>query len=445
MSITIFIAVFFSSIVGAQLFGISINKIALLPLEVMLILKNTNGLKFAVSKIQRRLLVWQIFSTFSAFAGIIFVVLYSNQSMGVVKVNLLYIISVLFIYCPIALLLWNSKDKDEYCSMFKRYFIYTARIHALWGFAQFILYYTIKFDLNRFVFEEAFGGMLGGGSKWTALSNLADSGGGILLRVTGLNHDAAFLGMLLIVAFVLESKYIWKYIYIACMIISFSRSAIFTLIAVLVYGTIKSRKVCDIKINLKKMSSFLTTTVIIAIISIIIYENSSYVQIQVARLIERFATIQSGSDGTSRHMGYSRAALSIMISQVPWINKIFGVGVDCGGILFTNYAQAVPWLGLSKAMLNFSYIWAVESDLANTLLGAGFVGFAIYYGFLAYAYFRSKKDINKQKIIFSMVIFGVMYNMSGLTFVQLLYIIVYATKFNMTSSDIEVKNRKVKR
>lgn len=64
----IFIAVFLSSMLGGQLFGISLNKIALVPLEIVLLMKH-RSLRFSIDKTKRIMLLWYLFFFISSFLG----------------------------------------------------------------------------------------------------------------------------------------------------------------------------------------------------------------------------------------------------------------------------------------------------------------------------------------------------------------------------------------
>jgi len=428
MLAVVFIAVFFSSIVGAQVFGISINKLALLPLELYLLYYSFGKTKYTLNnKNQIVLIIWYLIAFFSSISGMLFMVVVNPRAEEILGSNIQFMVSIIVIYIPIALMLWNAKKNVFFVNAFKKSFIITGKIHALWGIVQFILYNSIGYDLNY-----QFLGKIFPGNDWTSYSNLAGSSVGILLRVSGINHDPAFYGLLLIVAFVLDENILWRVIYFSCMILSFSRSALLSLAVVVLFWTVqKARRIW--KFDIKKSLKIISVVLIICFVASTVVSNNQYVQNQLTRLVERFSTIQTGGDGTSRHMRYPLASLLIMIGEVPFLQKLLGVGVDCGGILITKYQHSIPWLELSKSMKDVTFVWAVESDLANVLLGTGFIGAFTYYLFYFWTFLKAKGDVVKLSLTLALISFSVMYNMAGITFVQLIYICFIANSCNLSN------------
>lgn len=53
MFVVVFIAVFGSNIIGATLFGVSLNKLVLVPLEIYLLFQNGRNLRFQVGGRQK--------------------------------------------------------------------------------------------------------------------------------------------------------------------------------------------------------------------------------------------------------------------------------------------------------------------------------------------------------------------------------------------------------
>ena len=432
MEVCVFIAVFCSSIVGAQVFGISLNKLALLPLEFYLLVQNGGGFKYRINRRQKNLLIWYVIASVSSISGIIFSLCYNtNITDELLKRALLDLTSYLLMLIPIALLVWNSKKQAAYFDCFKRSLIATCRIQALWGIAQFVLMYTIDFDLNSEVLGTIFGG------SWTGYSNLANSTGGVLLRVTGINHDSAFLGLLLIIGIILDSKVLFKLVYLFCAVFSSSRAALVSIAFFMLYRlVIKLRRVS--KCNPKKVLKYVLMILMLISVFIYIYQKFPSVQIQVYRVIERFATISTGEDGTGRHTGYPIATVYLELFEIPIIQKFFGVGNQCGGILMSYYQDNLKWLGLASNMKDLSNVWTVESDLASVFLETGLLGGFVYYKFLYSIYKHARKDQIKRCLVVILAFFGVMYNMAGGAFIQLVYISLYASDYSLTESQGEL-------
>ena len=230
MFVVVFIAVFGSNIIGATLFGVSLNKLVLVPLEIYLLFQNGRNLRFQVGGRQKKLISWYIVACLGSLSGILFSVIYNTKVTDeLIQRAGLQIFSYLFLLLPVALMLWNSRQEYEYAACFRKALIWTARIQTLWGIAQFALMQTIRFDLNSIVLGGVFGG------DWTRYSNIANSSVGVVMRVTGINRDAAFLGLLLLIGFILETKPIHKFLYVVCALLALSRVALVIIVFIVLY------------------------------------------------------------------------------------------------------------------------------------------------------------------------------------------------------------------
>lgn len=427
MFTVVFLAVFGSSIVGATLFGVSLNKMVLLPLEIYLFLKNGRVKTFLIDKRQKDLIFWYIIACLGSLSGIFFSVVYNtNVTDELIRKAVLQIFSYLFMLLPIALMIWNSKHKYKYVTCFKKALIWTARIQAVWGIMQFILMQTIHFDLNGIVLGRLFGG------DWTRYSNIADSSVGVVMRVTGINRDAAFLGVLLFIGFILESKLAYKFLYLTCATLALSRVALVSIVFIVIYQLlIKLKKQT---INSREKRCFIECAIAFVVLSIafvIIYQRSPALQQQIVRVIERFSTVLTGADGTSRHVGYPIAMVQLELFEIPILQKLVGVGNQCGGILMSYYSDALDWLGLAPSMLKLDYVWTVESDITSVFLETGIIGGILYYSFYYNCFRTARADIKKKSLILGLGVFGIMYNMAGGSLIQLVYISLFATNYTL--------------
>lgn len=425
-----FIAVFGSSIVGANLFGVSLNKLALIPLEIYLVIRNGRNLKFHINKRQRQLIYWYAISCFASLSGIIFSSIYNvNVVEEVTKRAILQLTSYFVIFIPIALMLWNSKNKYEYAECFKVSLIWTARIQAIWGILQFVLMQTVRYDLNAAILGGIFGG------EWTRYSNIANSSIGVVMRVTGINRDAAFLGLLLFIGFIIDSKLIFRFLYIICALLGLSRVALVSCAFIVFYQIYVKLKSNGRKYaRAKQLAKAGIISAVLLICFIQVYQNSPALQEQITRVIERFSTISTGADGTSRHIGYPIAMLQLELFNIPLLQKLIGVGNQCGGILFSYYNDAIEWIGLHSSMLSQNYVWTVESDIASVFLETGIIGGVMYYYFYYMSFRASRKDIVKRSLIIGLFVFGIMYNMAGGSLIQLVYISLFATNYLLTEN-----------
>lgn len=418
----IYIGVFLSSIVGLQVFGVSFNKIGLIPLEIFLLYgrmkENGYRLVFKINRHSSNLVLWYIFSIASAITGIIFSIQMIDKFSNEIAVEgIKQIIENLFIYMPILLMLPSHWKGIKVSEIIKNAIIITAKIQAIWALLQTVLFYLGSFDLNKWLFADIFRSQY----EWTRYNNI---GGVILLRPTGLNYDAAFLGLLMVLGFLFERSKIWKTLFVSVIVVSFSRSALVTVALLILYQILIKIKRKEITISPSKVIKAGLFTIFLFLVFLIIYNNFEFVRIQIHRMIERMFAITTGADGTVRHSNYPIVALDVMLFHMPLYTKFFGIGLQCSGVAFNVYSNYIHQFTLTQNFLN--NVWAIESDFATVLLGSGIVGFILYYGILIKCLLYNKDSVLKE-LSFCLMIFGTMYNMCGLTIMQfILWIIVYS-------------------
>lgn len=409
-----FFAVLGASMSGAMLFGQSIGKVALIPFELFLIAKS-DGIKVQTNRKVNMLLLWYLLCIASYLSGLVFMV-HTGYSYPLVKNAANQIIQIIIFYIPIALLINSSGRRIHIIKVIIKNILYVAKIQALWAFAQFAFYYILRFDLNGFVFKQAFGGMLGGTSNWTGYNNLP--GQFAILRVSGLNHDMAFFAVIMVIGYILEKNLYWKLIYVFACTISLSRSGMATLCIVFLYQFLFRKKEFGRKIIAKYMT--VATFSMIAFISL--YTGSYNVRVTVNRLFMRFATIATGGDGTGNHTGYFKRVFDTIFGSSPIMQTLFGVGLNTSGILL-QFVDAIN----SKSFSDAAYTpWAIESDLAGILTGVGIAGYIYFYFFMAYLFFM-QKNVEVKEIVLALVVFGIMYNVSTSTLIQLVYMVAVIT------------------
>ena len=410
----IFIGVFFSSIVGAQLFGVSLNKIAIMPLEIMLISKTLlkqGSTNLYINKNKKRLILWYIINVLSSILGLIFINNYNVKYIDdFERTELLWIIQICIIYLPILLMLPNNNNILK--SDVRESLLLTAKIQALWTLLQFFLYYVYNFDLNEVVFHDI---LKQASSNWTAYSYID---GKILLRPTGLNHDPAFLGILMIIALIYEKRSLWKLIYLFVIVISLSRSALVTAAALLIYKIISYINNNTLKVKRNLFIRLVAMSLCVLLVFYFLYNKIPSINEQVSRLIARFSTIKTGQDGTSLHLGYFRYSIIVSLFIMPVINTLLGIGMPVSGVGFNIYHNYISKLEIGHRI---NLAWTIESDFATVLLGTGVIGLVIYYLNLLNFYKEESIVPQNRELIFCILIYGFMYNLAGLTFMQFVF------------------------
>lgn len=413
LKFTIFLAVFFSSIIGLSFFGISANALFALPLLLYLIIDaiKDGTMQMYISKVASNLIIWYLIVIISSLYGLYYIDVNKKKLLDdAVATNIIFIVQIIFVYIPMIILLLNSKKKLEISQMIKKSILLTAKINVLWVFLQFIFENTNNFDLNNWLFVK----VLGQGSDWTSYSNLMNQG--VLLRPTGLNRDSAFLAIILLFGFVFDENKFMRAFYFFAIIISFSRSGLFAFLAVIAYFFLYD--LMDGKIQGKKLINVIFTFVMSILVFYIAYKNILVIQNQVDRMLQRLSTISTGSDGTSLHMMYPLSALVVVSKYFPIGAMSFGIGPKISGVAFSIFSSKLK-LPMRLYMLN--NVWAIECDFATVILGSGIIGAVVYY-ILWYRLYKNGNKLEKA-YVFAMVIMGLMYNYCSLIFI--LYVILY--------------------
>ena len=189
--IVLFIALMGASMLGAQMLSFSLNKLALIPLEIYLVwyvIKNKEEIR--ISKFCIPLLIFY----FAQFAGSIVGLLNTNFRQQYLTYydrlsnNLL---QVIFFYIPILIFLSSVNEKNRIYLSLKKCIVLVARIHMIWVFVQFIAWYIFDLDFNEFVFQTIFNNFFG---ELFSSSTVIHINGSTQLRATGLNREPAWMG-----------------------------------------------------------------------------------------------------------------------------------------------------------------------------------------------------------------------------------------------------------
>lgn len=318
---------------------------------------------------------------------------------------------MILVYIPILALSLNSPKKNVIACSIHRSILIIARLNVLWVILQLLLYYLFNFDLNKWLFID----ILRQESNWTMFSNLTNQG--ILLRPTGLNHDSAFLSVILLFAISFDQSIVFRVLYISAMILSFSRSGFISVLGLLIFYAFHSIK--QNHINTKKLIRRFIYIIIFLLIIKLVYDNVPFLKEQISRMFQRMRTISTGEDGSARHSSYPLEAIKVMFFHVPFIYKLIGISPRVSGIAFAVYNNLIQ-LSLSSNMMNSA--WAIECDFATVLIGSGIIGLILYYSY--WVYFLLNGDMTIKGYVVSMIIMGMMYNYCTLIFILYIFIFI---------------------
>jgi len=264
---------------------------------------------------------------------------------------------------------------------------------VIFSLGQLIAWYFKKVELNKLIFGNFFG--IEVGHSWTNFVVYP------ILRVTGLHWDPAYLaiwtliGLTWIVLFWKNnfSKKLFLSLFLLIFIMTFSRTGIFALFAVLgiicvdfLLRLLYKMRV-SMKFNIKNSISFLLIVcIVLGAIIYLIENNRSVTEILTERL-------NTESVSSQRHFNYFLQGWKA-ISSNNFLTLLFGYGYRNGGRGLENIPNVEFYLpGIKK----FQPPWSPESDFVNSYLELGLVGFFAYL-FVFFAGIVYLKKIKKEAL-----------------------------------------------
>lgn len=418
MRIAIFFALFGASMSGAQFYGVSFNKIVLIPFLLVLIfdfLFQNRDFKIKIKGTEKKILgiyilaiLTCIYGIFSSYVGYFE---YTSKIMA-------YAVQSVVFYIPIVLLLCSDKKKDKYYEYFIEALIWVCRIQGALALIQFIFFHLWSLDFNKILIEDILHGLInfeGGATRYSF------EYGSLAIRITGLNNDPAYLCILLVMGYVFEKNKILRYVYVGIMILTLSRTGIITIAVLILWKMIKMAKYKKIHVKLKKIIMFMVSIVCVCIVFVYLYKTVPYITQQVDyftfRLTNTFESTSVKTQSSIRHSLYIPYAIKAYFTELNIVQKFIGVGTRVTTIVFAGNYEMAEKLQFTGGLLNTAE--ATECDIAEMLLGTGIIGFWLYYSFL-YKVFRNSDETVSLGAL-AIVIYGFMYDVSTITFVQILF------------------------
>lgn len=407
LNISLFIAILLSSCLGSSFFGISLNKVCLIPFMIYLIFDIKS---YAIERKTIPLLLFFIIALCSSIYAL--TASYSSEIIGYKNSVILYFVQIIIFYIPLIFLIQNSKSKELIYVKFISIIKLVCKIHAIWGVFQFLIFTVFKYNINNSI------AFLYGGSTPYALINLGSLG--VFLRPSGLNFDPAYFGIILVIGVIFESKKIWKLFYLICAFLAMSRSSILVICLLFIFPYIIGRR--KIKLSKSNIAIFLGCCLVIVLLF-----SFPATRNQINALLSRFnfkTEINSQDQGTMRHLLYIPKSILVLFTQYNPLQVIIGFGPRQSGTIIAHSGVMNDYLLDSM----FSTSWIIECDVADLLLGYGLIGFVLYYvSLINIARYNKKYGIYLAVSIF---VYGIMYDISASTFVLLIIIIMSCSSLN---------------
>ncbi len=420
IDVVLFLAIFCSSILGAQLFGISLNKLGLIPLELYLLYKVIQKQRIVVRREQLPLIVFyavQIVGSWFALLNTAYLRAYGNY-FSTLAFNIL---QNLFIYLPIVFGFGLLENKSRIFQSLKRSIVLVARLQCVWAFVQFLEWNLFSFDVNNFLFVDVLKGGLGEGFKTKYISL-----NGLHIRATGLNCDPAALAAVMLVGCCFDKNVIWKCAYLFACVMGMSRTGIVGVMSVL--GVQIFAYVWQIKQDKENRKALLKPLFIgggaVVAVALGLYVFVPFVRELVNNAIARFTGMGHRDDGSSRHIMYPVYALYSWFMDLNILQKLVGVGARISGLVFVHSPYVSSNMDFNTQMLTTA--WEVECDTAALLLGDGLIGF-IAYLVLMIRLIKTKR-LELVSLGAGLLVSGIMYTIFSHTLLQIIMIVLLETQ-----------------
>ena len=401
LKICIFLMVFFSSIVGAQIFGISLNKICMLPLLFYLI---TTSQKFSLRKSLFPLVGFYLIGALSAIVSL--TASYATKIDGYVSRSAFYTIQLLVLFIPMLCLISESKRKEEILQSTIDSIVLISRINTVVVFVEMFSFFVVGVGLANCILKIFYGV-----DNAVALINLPAIG--IFLRPAGLNRDPAYLGIILVFGFLFEKNFVWKLLSFAAVACAMSRSSILIMLVIAVYSYIKTNGIRKVKPRYFVIATACIIAVVYAMIAI------PSVNSQITGMLSRLHIaneMKSEDAGTMRHLLYIPKSIEVFLFQYNPIQQLIGYGPRLSGTIIAH--ANVMDVYLDQEM--FHIAWTMECDIAELLLGYGIIGFILYYCCI----FKLRKINVYGKMLFLVFfLYSIMYDISASTYAQFVLIV----------------------
>lgn len=401
LKICIFIMVFFSSIVGGQFLGVSLNKVCMIPLILYLLLYSK---KFSLRKSLFPLAGLYLIGALAAIVSL--TAPYATNIDGYVSRSVFYTIQLLVLFIPMLCLISGSKRKEEILQSTIDSIVLTSRINIVVVFLELASFFVVNESLTNNILKLFYGIDNAAALIWLP-------GLGVFLRPTGLNMDPAYLGIILVFGFLFEKNFVWRILSFAAVACAMSRSSILIMVVIAVYSYIKTNGIRKIKPRYFVIATACIIAVVYAMVAI------PSVNSQITGMLSRLHIaneMKSEDVGTMRHLLYIPKSIEVFLFQYNPIQQLIGYGPRLSGTIIAH--ANVMDVYLNQEM--FHTAWSIECDIAELLLGYGIIGFGLYY----YCIFKLRKIKGYGKMLFLVFfLYSIMYDISASTYAQFVLIV----------------------
>ncbi|GHV70006.1 hypothetical protein AGMMS49928_15620 [Spirochaetia bacterium] len=260
----------------------------------------------------------------------------------------------------------------------KKVIIFVALLNVIWAILQFIYYTVFDIPINDILFLFLVKENIRGFTVFTGSTDTL-----LKYRLTGLSWDPYYLGVFCIMLVCLTKSKIIKLMAFFALFFSYSRMGYLGVSFYLGFKIYQSFNKLKEKKSVKYFYLILIPFIIIIVSYIILFLR--------------------GRNIASQRIGYYIAPFEILSQNL--IGFLWGGSPVYGGIVINLYEDIAGKYGVSA----HPGPWLIESDVINTLLGRGVLGFLVYI-FLFFTICLQKNIAENDKLLcLSLFIAGIGY------------------------------------
>lgn len=408
----IYLFVILNSISGVQIAGKSINTFlvaAFLIYVVIFYMKHRNGSSVSIPK-WSDFIFFNLCSIISCLLSMCYT--FSLTHNAVVRGYLVngaayVVIFVLFFNC-------KTESINAFVKTFRDALILTAKINVIWGFLQTGLVYIARFNINQWLFADI---LHASNDRAWVMGFYSTSGWNI--RMTGLNFENSMFAIIVCIGLALVESKVWKTLMTVAVILSLSRTGWVMLVGY--YGVLLVKRLmrCSLKVKQKALIEGIAFIVFEICAFLYLYSSSEVFSKMVNNVFLRISDESALNVSAARHYLYYPYGLDIWIMRSSPLQQLFGYGMRCSGIPFSENPDIMSKLGGYQA---YTSAWAVECDVIGLLLGGGITTFIAYYSNI----FKLIKDNNMlSSSILVILLGGITYHYHSVSYI--LFVILFSS------------------
>ena len=237
--------------------------------------------------------------------------------------------------------------------------------------------------------------------------------------MTGLNFENSMFAIIVCIGLALVDSKIWKALMTVAVILSLSRTGWVMLAGY--YGVILIKRMmrCSLKVKRKLLIEGIAAIVLGVCAVLYLYSSSEVFSKMVNNVFLRITDESALNISAARHYLYYPYGLDIWMMRSSPLQQLFGYGMRCSGIPFSENPDIMSKLGGYQA---YTSAWAVECDVIGLLLGGGITTFLAYYSNI----FKLTKDNNVLSPSILVILFGgITYHYHSVSYI--LFIILFSS------------------